>query len=90
MDDIFEGDLFQELDAKDAVISRLRSELEAVKREAVGVVKPFANEASELGKDRSDWKHIPDNQRMQHSLILATYGDFRAARAFVEKHGRDG
>jgi hypothetical protein len=60
-----------------AEIARLRSELEAVKREAVEVMKLFM-----AREGRSD--DIPDVYR------YLTGGHLRAARAFVEKYGRDG
>lgn len=56
---------------------RIRTELEAVKREAVEALKPFAIEPFAVGF------------RKAKALPLSTEA-FRAARAFVEKHGRDG
>jgi hypothetical protein len=79
-----------------AEIARLRSELEAVKREAVEVLKPFAKSASTfsfaIGPDGIDddmtviaYAHVRPNSEADLSTR-----NFSDARAFVEKHGRGG
>jgi hypothetical protein len=83
-------------DARWRIIDRLKraeAGLEAVKREAVEVLKPFAEAAFVLDED------VASNLRAEDSGILEdclwpsqqpNVGHLRAARAFVEKHGRDG
>ena len=67
------------------VIESLRSELEAVKREAVEVLKPFGLSYVAETVDGNGW-----TSGVQKEAIHVWFGpsDFRAARAFVEKHGK--
>jgi hypothetical protein len=64
-------------------IQVLSAELEAVKREAVEVLKPFSFAAPY-------WQGFHDFQQITHRDHSLEVGHLRAARAFVEKHGRDG
>lgn len=68
-------------------VFRLEAELEAVKQEAVEVMKPFA-EAAGI-RLCGEWG---DDERFGQTDVAfyLKFGHLRAARAFVEKHGRDG
>jgi hypothetical protein len=72
-----------------AEIERLRSELEAVKREAVEALKPFAREANDWDAEANGGFQFADDERADFECSIRV-GSLRAARAFVEKHGRDG
>jgi hypothetical protein len=71
----------------------LRSELEAVKREAVEVLKPFEMAARNFEsfniKDPREWFAYGGVQDADGHHGGISVHDIRAARAFVEKHGRD-
>jgi archaellum component FlaC len=66
-----------------------RSELEAVKREAVEALKPFAREANDWDAEANGGFQFADDERADFECSIRV-GSLRAARAFVEKHGRDG
>jgi hypothetical protein len=72
-----------------ATVEALRSELEAVEREAVEVLKPFAREANDWDAEANGGFQFNDDERADFECSIRV-GHLRAARAFVEKHGRDG
>jgi hypothetical protein len=77
-----------------ATVESLRSELEAVKREAVEVLKPFAAAAANFDsfpvKDPTEWFAYGGVMDVDGHHGAITAKDLNDARAFVEKHGRDG